>query len=169
MAEFEAIVALGEPIGGDDGGDSPGVGEEANRCSQGDRVLGLDCDCDRGRKFALAGGRVGVEEAGREDIDPSGITDRGSQGVVELVGVIWEVWHWEGVDGEMGLVRGETKGELRGGPHREGLVESGSNGIEKGRVRSRWGLSVGDNDRDGSSRVDLYGEPTGEVRVLVFR
>ena len=114
VTELVAVVALGEPIGGDDGGDSPGSGEEANRCSQGDCVLGLDCDRDRGRKFVLVGGRVGVKEAGREDRDTSGIADRGNQGVIELVGLVWKVWDWEGVDGEMGLIWGETKGEPRG-------------------------------------------------------
>ena len=114
VSKLEAVVALGEPVGGDDGGDSPGTGEEANGSSQGDRILGLNCDCDRGRVFALAGGRVGVKEAGREDVDTSGVADRGNQGIVELVRVIWEVWDREGVDGEMGLVRGEAKGEPRG-------------------------------------------------------
>ena len=112
--ELETVVALGEPFGGDDGGDSLGVGEEANRCSQGDRILGLECDCDQGREFALSGGGVRVEESGGEDVDTSGIADRGSQGIVELVRVIWEVRDREGVDGEMGLIQGETKGEPRG-------------------------------------------------------
>ena len=131
MAEFETIVALGEPLGGDNGADSPGIGQEEYGRSQGDCVLGLDCDCDRGRKLALSGGRVGVKEADRKDVDTSGIADRGSQSIVELVGFIQDVWNREGVDGEMGLIGGETKGEPSGRPHREGLVESGSTGIKK--------------------------------------
>ena len=116
---LEAVVALGEPVGGDDGGDSPGVGEEANRGSQGDSVLWLDGDGNSGCTLASAGVWVGVEETCCEDINSTGIADRCSQGVVELISVVREIWDREGVDGEVGLIRGETKAEPRGRPHQE--------------------------------------------------
>ena len=68
MTELTAVVTLGEPVGGDDGGDTSGVGEEAKRGSHGGHVLWLDGNSDRGGEFALAGGRIRVEVPGREDV-----------------------------------------------------------------------------------------------------
>ena len=91
MPELTAVLALGEPIGGDDGGDLAGSGEEANIGAHGVDVLGFDGYRDRGGEFALTGHGIWVEESGGEDGDASGIPDRGSQRVVEVLRLDGEV------------------------------------------------------------------------------
>ena len=130
MAKLVAVVTIAKPIGEDDGGDGSGVGEEANRGSHCIDVLRPDCDGDRCSILALPQGGFGVEEAGREDGYTSRIPDRCSQGVKEVIWVIWEVGDGEGVDGKLGLIGCQSKGEPGQGSHWEGLVESGSNAIE---------------------------------------
>ena len=91
MPELAAVLALGEPIGGDDGGDLLGSGEEVNRGTHGVDILGLDGYRDRGGEFTLSGGGIWVEESGGEDGDASGISDRGSQRIVEVLRLDGEV------------------------------------------------------------------------------
>ena len=85
VSKLVAVVALGEPIGGDDRGDLSRSGEEADRGSHRGGVLRSDGDSDGGSEFSLSGDGVGVEISGGEDGDPSCIADRGSQGVKEVV------------------------------------------------------------------------------------
>ena len=104
MTVQEGVVALGDPVDGDDGGDSPGVGEEAYRGTQNTDVLWVDGDSDRGSAVALAGGSIGVEEKGSEDVDPSGIADRSSQDIVELLRIVRGAWDREGVESKVGFI-----------------------------------------------------------------
>ena len=101
MAKLTAVLALGEPIGGDDGGDLSGSGEEANRGTHRDDVLWLDGYRDGGRELALSGRGVRVEESDGEDGHASGIPDGGGQSVEEVLGVGGEVGDREGVDGQL--------------------------------------------------------------------
>ena len=82
-----AVVALGEPVGGDDRGDLSGVGEEANRGVHGVDVLWSDRYGNGGGEFTLSGSVVGVEKPGEEDGNASCIPDRGSQSIKEVVAI----------------------------------------------------------------------------------
>ena len=77
VPELTVVIALGEPVGGDDRGDLLGVGKEANRGAHCVDVLWSDGYCNRGGEFALSGGG--------KDKDTSRISDRGSQGVKMVV------------------------------------------------------------------------------------
>ena len=101
VAELAAVLALGEPIGGDDGGDLTGAGEEANRGTHRVDVLWFDGYRDGGGEFALAGGGIRVEESGGEDGHSSGVPNGSGQSVEEVLGVRGEVGDWEGVDGQL--------------------------------------------------------------------
>ena len=101
VAELTAVLALGKPIGGDDGGDLSGTGEEANRGTHRDDVLWFDGYRDGGGELALAGGRVGVKESCGEDGHAPGVPDGSGQGVEEVLGVGREVGDREGVDGQL--------------------------------------------------------------------
>ena len=70
------------------------------------------------------------------------------------------------MDGQLGLIGGQPEGDPGGRSHRERLVESGSNGIEKGRVRCGWSLHVGDYYRHGTVGVNFHCEPEGKVTVV---
>ena len=109
MSELTAVIALGETVGGDDGGDASGAGEEANRGTHCGHVLWLDSDSDQSGEFPLTGGRIGVEVSGRENADPLGVPNRGRQAVEEFLGVVGKVGKGEGVYCEVGLVRGESE------------------------------------------------------------
>ena len=54
MAVLIASVALGEPVGGDNGDDVSGVEEEANRGAYSVDVVGSDSDGDGGSALSLA-------------------------------------------------------------------------------------------------------------------
>ena len=166
MSELAAVVTLGEPVGGDNRGDLSGAREEADGGSHRGDILWSDGDGNRGGEFPLSRGRVWVEKPGREDGDPSCIADRGSQGIIEVVGIGGEVGDRKGVDGQLCLVGGEPEGEPGGLTHREGLVESGSNGIEKGGVGRRWSLDVGDDHRYGTTGVNFHCEPKRKLTVV---
>ena len=131
VPEFAAVIALGEPVGGDDRGDLSGAREEADGGPHRGDILWSDGDGNRGSEFPLPRGGVWVEESGGEDGDTSRIADRGSQGIEEVIGISGEVRDGERVDGQLRLVGSEPEGEPGGLTHREGLVESGSNGIEE--------------------------------------
>ena len=101
VAKLTAVLALGKPVGVDDGGDFSGTGEEANRGTHRGDVLWFDGYRDGGGEFALAGGGIGVEESGGEDGHASGASDRSGQSVEEVLGVGRELGDWEGVDGQL--------------------------------------------------------------------
>ena len=166
VPEFAAVVALGEPVGGYDRGDLSGAREEADGGPHRGDMLWSDGDGHRGDEFPLPRGGVWVEESGGEDGDSSRIADRGSQGVVEVIGIGGEVRDREGVDGQLRLVGGEPEGEPGGLAHWEGLVESGSNGIEEGGVGCCWCLHIGDDHRYGTAGVNFYREPKRKLRVI---
>ena len=64
MSELAAVVALEKTVGGDDGGNAFGTGEEANRGTYRGHLRWPNRDGDRGVEFPLTGGRVGVELSG---------------------------------------------------------------------------------------------------------
>ena len=166
MAKLVAVVVLGGLVGRDDRGDSSEVGEEADREAHCDHIVWRDGDGDRGREFALTGGRVGVEVSGQEYVDSPGISDRGSHAIEEVLRVVGKIGDREGVDREVGLVGGKPEREPWRVAHREGLVESGSKGIEEGGVGRRRSLNVGSNNSHRAACVDLDGETKGELTVV---
>ena len=107
VPELAAVVALGEPVGGDDRGDPSRAREEADGGPHRGDVLWFDGDGNRGGELPLSRGRVWIKESCREDGDASRIAGRGSQGIVEVIGIGGEVRDREGVDGQLCLVRGE--------------------------------------------------------------
>ena len=166
MSKLAAVIALGEAVGGDDWGDASGVGEEADRGVYRDHILWPNGDGDRSGEFALTGGRIGVEVSGRNDVDPSGISDRGSHTIEEVLGDVGKIGNREGVDCEVSLVEGEPEGEPWRVAHQEGLVKSGSKGIEEGGGGRRGSLNVGNNNSHHAACVDLDGETKGELAVV---
>ena len=166
VSELAAVVALGEPVSGDDRGDLSWAREEADGGPHRGDILRPDGDSDRGGEFPLSGGRIRVEESGREDGDPSRIADRGSQRVVEVIGIGGEVRDREGVDGQLCLIGGKPEGEPGGLAHGEGLIESGSNGIEERGVGCCWCLYVGDDHCHSTTGVNFYREPKRELTVV---
>ena len=70
------------------------------------------------------------------------------------------------MDGQLGLVGGKPEGEPGGLAHREGLVESGSNGIEEGGVGCCRSLDVGDDHRYSPTGVDFHCEPKRKLTVV---
>ena len=166
VSELAAIVALGEPVGGDDRGDLSGTGEETDGGSHRRDILWSDGDSNGGSEFSLSGGGVWVEKSGREDGDPPRIADRGSQGIEEVVRICGKVRDREGVDGQLGLVGGEPKWEPGGLTNWQRLVESGSNGIKKGCVGRCRGLYVRDDNGYGTAGVDFHCEPEWKHAVI---
>jgi len=71
------------------------------------------------------------------------------------------------VDGELGLVGSEAKGQPGRVSHREGLVELGREGIKVGREGRSGSGRVGDEQGDGPSIVDFSGDSEGEDTVRI--
>jgi len=104
----------------------------------------VDGENDRGGSLALSGARVWVTESGSEYADVLGVEDRLRESWEELVRILREEGDGERMDGELGFVRGEAKGQPGRVSYRERLVELGGEGVEIGRKGRRGGGRVGD-------------------------
>jgi len=102
----------------------------------------VDGDNNRGGSLALPRVGVWVEKSSGEDADVLGVEDRLSEAREKFARILREERDGERVDGELGFVGGEAKGQPGRVSHREGLVELGGEGVEVGR-----------EDRSGSGRV----------------
>jgi len=71
------------------------------------------------------------------------------------------------VDGELGLVGGEAKGQPGRVSHRERLVELGREGIKVGRKGRSGSGRVSDESGDGPAIVNFGGDSEGEDTVRI--
>ena len=118
-------------------------------------IPGVDGDDNRGGCLAFSGLSVGVEIPGGEHANGLGVEDRLRETGETFVWALGEEGNGEGVTGKLGLVQAEAKGQPGGRTHREPLVKLRGECVEVGREGGGRGGSVGDEEGDGPSIVDL--------------
>jgi len=104
----------------------------------------VDGDNDRGGSLALPGAGVWVKESSGEYADVLGVEDRLREAREQFVRVFREEGDGERVNGELGFVGGEAKGQPGRVSHWERLIELGGEGVEVGREGCRGSGRVGD-------------------------
>ena len=168
MAKLPAVAALGEGGGGEGAFDGAIASIEKDKGGIGHEfaVISSYLDHHRAGPFACGARRaVRVEIASLLDEEAFGVVDGGAEVGEEEGVVIRHSLEGEAVNGELKISGSEAKGLPGVVGHRESLVESGSEGVEKRRVRGGGDRGVDNGQGNRPFTVDEGFESDRELGV----